>query len=320
MERAKCLLCGGEAEFLCKAALYPGAERDIARCGACGAAFYSPLPDDGELSNCYQTAYYGGFLEKYWKDYRKGLRLGAELKRIKPAGRYLDVGCALGTMLAGVRDASGWEVSGTEFSAETARTGLEINGVEITAAPALGAAGFKADSFDYIFANNVIEHLPDPRRFLEEAKALLKHGGCLRLTTPNGETDISPNELLWKKKGAVLVTRHGGHIWFYSERSLRLIFEKAGFETVAYRGFHFLDALKSRGLWPGALRRFEERRRRPPRRADAQAGSAPLSRSVIPPETGRAMDSALALWRRLFRIPGLTFGGDFDILLRANKS
>lgn len=170
----------------------------------------------------------------------------------------------------------------------------------------------------YIFANNVIEHLPDPRLFLEETKNLLKHGGYLRLTTPNGETDILPNELLWKKKGAVLVTRHGGHIWFFSERSLRIIFEKAGFETVAYRGFHFLDALKSRGLWPGALRRFEERRRLPPPRAAAPAASP--ARPAIPPETGRALDSVLAFWRSIFRISGLTFGGDFDILLRANKS
>jgi SAM-dependent methyltransferase len=273
------------------------------------------VPEPAELANCYRTAYYGGFIKRYWKDYRKGVRLGAELKKIKTRGRYLDVGCALGTMAAGVRDSSGWEVFGTEFSPETARAGFELSRVEIKACPSPGQAGFEPGSFDYIYANNVIEHLPDPAQFLGEARALLITGGLLRLVTPNGETDISPNTLLWEKKGAVLGTRHEGHIWFFSERALRLLCAGAGFETASFCGFHFLDALKSRGLWPGALARFEKLRSRAcgPQRHE----ESPRERLTIPPETGRLADALTAGWRGLFRLPGLTFGGDFDVLLRS---
>ena len=320
MSYPECPLCGGETGFLCRAALYPGAERDIARCRVCQAAFYSPVPGDAELANCYHKAYYEGFLKKYWKDYYKGLRLGAQLKKIKPRGRYLDVGCALGTMLAGVRDASGWQVAGTEFSGETARAGLEINGVKITAAPALSSAGFEPAGFDYIFANNVIEHLPDPCRFLEEAKTLLKPGGFLSLSTPNGLNDIKPNDILWKRKKTVLATRHEGHIWFFFARSLAIIFKKSGFETVRFRGFHFADAFKSRGIWPGALRRFEKCRNTPPGCREIPAAALTEQKSAIPPKKSRLVDDAFARWRGLFRISGLTFCGDFDILLRAKRS
>jgi SAM-dependent methyltransferase len=289
------------------------------RCRSCGAAFYSPIPTGAELANCYHTPYYGGFLKRYWRDYYKGYRLGVELKKIKPHGRYLDVGCALGSMLAGVRDSSGWQVEGTEFSGETARAGQEINGVEITAAPALSQAGFEPGSFDYIFANNVLEHLPDPLRFLKDAKQFLKSGGYLRLSTPNGVNDIAPNEILWRRKRVILGARHEGHIWFFSERSLRIIFEKAGFAPVKFRGFHFADALKSRGLWPGALRRFEKRRIPPP--GEAASGSAPAAQKrAIPPKRNRILDDCIARWREIFKFSGFRSGGDFDILLKTGTN
>lgn len=317
MISGNCRLCAGEVFFLCRAALYPGAERDIVRCRACGAAFYLPAPSDAELVNCYHPAYYGGGLPRYWKDYYKGLRLGAELKKIQRHGRYLDVGCAFGTMLAGVRDASGWQVSGTEFSEATARAGFKLNGVRIIAAPALSSAGFVPGSFDYIFANNVLEHLPDPLLFLKDVARLLRPGGYLRLTTPNGVNDIAPNEILWREKQAVLGTRHEGHIWFFSERSLKNIFAKAGFSAVSFRGFHFADVLKSRGIWPGALRRFERTCARPAAKAPvcAPAGLKP----EIPLKRSRIIDDLLARWRAIFRFSSCRFGGDFDVLLKADK-
>ena len=44
---------------------------------------------------------------------------------------------------------------------------------------------FGENYFDAIFAGEVIEHLYDPDKFLDEAYRVLKIGGCLIITTPN---------------------------------------------------------------------------------------------------------------------------------------
>jgi SAM-dependent methyltransferase len=220
-------------------------------------------------------------------------------------------------MLAGVRDSSGWHVQGTEFSEDTAHIGTEINGVEILAAPSLQSAGFKAESFDYIFANNVLEHLPEPYSFLKDVRGLLKPGGYLHLILPNGVNDISPNEIVWKRKRTALGARHDGHIWFFSEHSLRILFEKSGFITEKFLGFHFTDALKSRGLWPGAIGRFEKKHFKPAE--DANRSRPAAAKPSIPPKRSRIIDDASALLRGIFKLSYFRGGGDFDILLRRKQ-
>jgi len=44
---------------------------------------------------------------------------------------------------------------------------------------------FPDQSFDIIFANNVVEHVKDPVKFLKEMKRILKPGGLLFIKTPN---------------------------------------------------------------------------------------------------------------------------------------
>jgi ubiquinone/menaquinone biosynthesis C-methylase UbiE len=49
---------------------------------------------------------------------------------------------------------------------------------------------FKKNSFDIIIASEVIEHVFDPKLFIEKISAVLKPGGKLILLTPYNETII----------------------------------------------------------------------------------------------------------------------------------
>jgi SAM-dependent methyltransferase len=78
---------------------------------------------------------------------------------------------------------SGWLVAGTELSrcgAQAARA----RGVSI-AEGEIWEAQLPAAAFDIVTAWHVIEHVPDPRRFLEEIYRILLPGGWLVLATPN---------------------------------------------------------------------------------------------------------------------------------------
>jgi len=44
---------------------------------------------------------------------------------------------------------------------------------------------FKDESFDVIYAHDIVEHLQDVVRFMEECYRLLKHDGLLEITTPH---------------------------------------------------------------------------------------------------------------------------------------
>ncbi|WP_430388214.1 class I SAM-dependent methyltransferase [Dyella sp. 20L07] len=99
-------------------------------------------------------------------------------------GTLLDVGCGNGAFMLRAREA-GWKVQGLEpdpVAAHAARrAGLDV--VEGT----LDTFGCPAQ-FDAITASHVIEHVHDPRGFVQQIFALLRPGGHAWLATPNAKS------------------------------------------------------------------------------------------------------------------------------------
>ena len=310
---ALCPVCsGGPPRFLCMAALYAGREREICLCRDCGSAYYFPVPAPEEIARCYPAGYFRGFFRQYWKDYYKGRALASRISGWRAAGELLDVGCALGTLLAGARDHSGWRVQGLEFSAEAAAMGGLLNNVPIAASP-LSAAPFPAGRFDYVHINNVLEHEPDPVAALKTVAKMLNTGGRVELTVPNGPVDLRPNITLYRRLGSGVKTKHGGHLYFFTRRALELMLDAAGFRVLSFRNFHFKQGLKARGWMPGAYRKFL----RPGPPVPGEDG-AKLSfedyKKLIPPAPGWPAYYARYGLRRLFYAPLVRFGADFKIL------
>jgi len=96
-------------------------------------------------------------------------------------GRALDVGCGNGKTVASLLDA-GFEVSAADFSAEAVRLVRERFGDKVTVAVSdAGSIPFDDDSFDYITAVHLCEHLTDDEmaRFASEVARLLIPGGYI---------------------------------------------------------------------------------------------------------------------------------------------
>jgi 2-polyprenyl-6-hydroxyphenyl methylase/3-demethylubiquinone-9 3-methyltransferase len=96
---------------------------------------------------------------------------------------------------------------------------------------------FGKGCFDAIVSAEVVEHLYAPRDLAQSSFGLLKEGGMLILTTPyNG----------YLKNLALAATgtmdRHwtglwdGGHIKFWSWKTIRSLLAEAGFITPEFRG------------------------------------------------------------------------------------
>jgi len=245
----------------------------------------------------------------------------------RPKGRLLDVGCALGTMLAGARDYSGWSVQGLEFSAEAAGMGSALNNVSIVSSSVAGAP-FQEGSFDYINVNNVLEHESDPLAAIKKVSKLLIAGGRLELTVPNGPVDLLPN-LTFYRRGFVVKTRHDGHLFFFRRRTLEWILDNAGFRVISFKNFHFKQGCKSRGWFPNAYRSFlrpgafvpesgGEGRSLAVRGPEAFAATPALIledyKRLIPPQPDWSVYYARYRLRRLFYASGTDFGCDFKIV------
>lgn len=87
---------------------------------------------------------------------------------------------------------------------------------------------FADQEFDIVLAGEVIEHLPNPGRFLEGLKPLLANGSTrLVLTTPNAFcAHRFVNRLLTGREAV-----HADHVAYYSPSTIRRLLEHYGYEV-----------------------------------------------------------------------------------------
>ncbi|MFI5346333.1 MAG: class I SAM-dependent methyltransferase [Elusimicrobiota bacterium] len=271
------------------------------------------MPSGADIGRCYPPVYFEGFFKQYWKDVYKGRALAERLTAWRAEGDFLDVGCALGTMAAGVRDHSKWRARGIEFSSAAADLGSRLNHLEIKPVP-ITAAPFPDGSFDFVHINNVLEHESDPRAALIAAARLLKPGGRLELTVPNGPVDLLPNRTLAVKWGHPVPTRHGGHLYFFARRTLVELLPACGLKVISIKSFHLKLGAKARGWLPRSYKQFAKELRPVDLNAPPPAFSLEQGRAQIPAPRNWAMYRLSDRWRRLWRFPHSDFGYDFEVL------
>jgi SAM-dependent methyltransferase len=155
---------------------------ELLGCRACRTLYVSALPAAGAAEN-YEGYYDEGNLAVPDFIDRRLDEIVAGFEPYRRAGRLLDVGCGAGTFLRAAARA-GWEAVGVEVSATAAEhnraAGFEVfNGF-------LEEARYPEGHFDVVLASEVLEHVPDPGEMLREILRVLRPGGLLWATTPNG--------------------------------------------------------------------------------------------------------------------------------------
>lgn len=120
----------------------------------------------------------------------------ARLDLQKP--RMLDLGCGTG-WLSAILSQFGPTV-GVDLSDHAVREASNrCSGAEFFAANILDwTEGRRLGTFDVVVSQEVIEHVPEPMKYLEVAASFLRHGGFLVLTTPNACTFAAMSEE-WQK-------------------------------------------------------------------------------------------------------------------------
>ena len=206
-------------------------------CERCGTLFMTPRPSAEAMARHYADS----DNYRFWVSHlfpasesarRKKLheprldRVVRSCKRFSiPRGTLLEVGPGAGTFCA-IAAASGAfdHVVAIEPVRELAEA-CRARGVRVIN-KCIEEISDEIDPVDVAVAFEVIEHVFSPRRFLERCHRLLRPGGQLVLTCPNGEGfDIA---LLGRESVAI----DPGHINLFNPASLGLLLESCGFELL----------------------------------------------------------------------------------------
>lgn len=229
----------------------------VHRCPACGFRQVRPRLTAAEIRNLYPSDYfddaspvgYVDYAREFQRRQREAYFLVQWLKRVRPEGQLLEVGCALGFLLAGLKR-SGWRLEGVDASAFAAFYASTRCGLNVTCAT-LEEASFQDERFDVVIQKDLLEHVADPRGHLNETYRLLRPGGWLRLVTPNGETNLRPLMVAAARPGAMLPVLDQGHLSFFSRGHLLRLFEECGFRCHRMRVIGIRRGLRALGLLPG---------------------------------------------------------------------
>lgn len=231
-ERA-CEVCGASS----RTQLYEVNGFPIVRCRRCGLVFVGRCPEPPQLTALYDESYYedpahvgyGGYGRAEERKRHHGRSLLEQLEDLRAPGDLLEIGCAYGYFLDEARQ-RGWRVRGVEPSAHAVRCARERLGLDV-AAGTFGELPVEPESIDAIALWDVIEHLPHPRETLGFARAWLRPGGVIGISTGDVRS------LSARLHGAdwSLMTPPW-HQFYFSRGTLRRLLEDIGFEVVRFGG------------------------------------------------------------------------------------
>jgi SAM-dependent methyltransferase len=241
LEAAPCPCCGDAPFDVLRSERYPeqasveamlGAYRassDVAcwdrvvRCRACGLVRLSPRVRQDLIVDGYRAAEDPTFeeqnqarVETFLRNLRRVLRITA-----LDAADYLDIGSAAGACLVAARRL-GLRPTGVEPSrwlAERARRNAEVPVHAVT----LEEAHLPSASFDLVSLWDVLEHIPEPGKTLDEIRRLLREGRWLVVSYP--AWDSLPRRLMRDRWPFLLSV----HLTYFTKETLRRLLLQHGF-------------------------------------------------------------------------------------------
>jgi SAM-dependent methyltransferase len=247
LQPKSCPICGASAGFtgFCPSSFNAGDEKNIIECKNCGASLLWPMPEERDFSVFYGKEYFNFDRDS---EIGKGYYYAEILKKIKPKGRYLEIGSALGWFLYGIKNNSEWEISALETGKTAADFSGKILGLNVRESQLIDAK-YPDSYFDLIRFNNVLEHVPNTGQAFAEAARILAPGGTLYIAVPNGNIDRLDYRTYYKEKCRRAASRDG-HVVFFSKKSLHELARINNLKITQEYSGGIKRALRALGFWP----------------------------------------------------------------------
>jgi SAM-dependent methyltransferase len=266
----------------------------VVTCDACGGLYQQ------DWGRSYSEALYDYYGDPEW------LRLAAaydplterrytslldEFAQRAPGHSVIDVGCGVGHFVHTAAK-TGWTARGIELSPAAVQY-CQDHGLPVTATD-LFSDELEPGQWDVCTLFEVLEHLPDPRRFLARTVELARPGGLVYVTVPNIAS------LDARVQGGDWSAINREHLSYFTPRTLTRLLRTAGLKPIR---------VTSRNVSGATLKRLLGRRPRPAAEgetvADALAGYHDDQRLRARVEGSAALRTAKAAANRTLGALGL---------------
>ena len=159
-----------------------------------------------------------------------GLRSRFLRGEVRAGDRALDVGCGTGEFTAALAQAGAVAVGVEVADAAIERARARHPGLDFRLVPIDGPLPFEDNSFDLVWASEVIEHVADTAGWLSEVRRALAPAGRLLVTTPShGRLRVAVFGM--ERFSEPL----GDHLHLYTKESLRELLDEFGFSEIRVR-------------------------------------------------------------------------------------
>lgn len=243
MESVPCNFCGSTttAPFTVVADLLLerlDVKTTLVRCQQCNLVYQNPRPTLAEMEQHYPPQYesYADQTVQTKRNWllQKAVQHGTN-KRCryvtdhKRAGTLLDIGCAMGGFLLGMREqGNNWTLAGVEVNKAVATAARERHGLDVFAGT-LEEANYPTAAFDVVTLWDVFEHLHDPQHTLREIHRILRPDGIVVIRVPNlASWDAQRFGATWAGLDSPR------HLYIFTPATLTAFLAKAGFDVIEH--------------------------------------------------------------------------------------
>ncbi|MFZ5366166.1 MAG: class I SAM-dependent methyltransferase [Patescibacteria group bacterium] len=206
-----------------------GKHLDILRCLSCGIVFQEIGFSRKAIDHYYQSLDDPQYEEERINRSLAFKRIIKSLKKIRAAGKLLDVGCATGAFLVEARN-YGYEVYGIEPSNWAVKIAREKYHLKVKKG-FLKNVKFPKESLQLVTLIDVLEHLVDPISSLRKVCSLLEQDGVICIVMPN------INSLAARILGERWWHIRPGHFFYFSPKTIKFLLEMTGFEIIISRRY-----------------------------------------------------------------------------------
>ena len=207
----------------------------LIECCSCGLIRHDKIPDMRELNRFYPKDYLvhiesfrvgSNMLFEMLKKILYKLRANKIHKILGSQGSVLDVGCANGAFLRSLKLYGQYELHGLDIK----NTGIDFKEYGIIFREGvLEELEYPKNHFDAVVLDNLLEHVPEPKIFMDRVFSILKPGGYVFGTTPNFES--LDRYLFGRYWGGFHMPRH---ISVFNPQNLRILLDASGFADIRF--------------------------------------------------------------------------------------